>query len=100
MFDCFSLLSGDKVKPKSVRFADLVESEVNNVQEGGKRKSRNGETWAANAFDEWRRCHGFSTVKSIADLSEEADLHVFVEMLFKFTLQVRKQDGSLYPPTS
>jgi hypothetical protein len=89
-----------KTKTKSVRFADLVDSEVVNVQEGGKRKSRNGETWAANAFDDWRRCHGLSTAKSIADLSEEPDLHAFVDMLFKFTLQVRKQDGTLSSPTS
>jgi hypothetical protein len=87
-------------KDKSGRFSDLLPTEVNNARSGGKRKSRNAETWAANAFDEWQRCHGYSTAKSIADLFEDDDLHVFVDMLFKFTLQVRKQDGSLYPPTS
>ena len=74
------------MKPKSMRFANLVKSKVINVQEGGKKKSRNGETWAANAFDEWRRCHGLSIAKSIADLSKEPNLHAFVDMLFKFTL--------------
>ena len=32
------------------------------------------------------------------DLFEEEDLHAFVDMLFKFILQVQKQDGSYYPP--
>jgi type IV secretory pathway VirB3-like protein len=72
--------SGVERKTKFVRFADLVNSEVTNAQEGGKKKSRNGETWAANAFDEWRRCHGLSIVKSIADLSEEPNLHAFVQV--------------------
>jgi hypothetical protein len=94
---CFA---GVECKDKSGRFAELVPTEVNNARSGGKRKSKNAETWAANAFDEWRRCHGYSTAKSIADLSKEDDLHVFVDMLFKFTLQVRKLDGGLYPPTS
>jgi hypothetical protein len=85
---------------KSVRFAELVPTEVDNSQKGEKRKLLSAEKWAANAFDKWHCCHGLSTAKSIADLSEEDDLHLFVDMLLKFTLQVRKQDGSLYPPTS
>ena len=87
-------------KDKSGRFANLVSTKVDNARSGGKRKSKNAEIWAANAFDEWRRCHGYSTAKSIADMSEEDDLHVFVDMLFKITLQVWKLDGGLYPPTS
>jgi hypothetical protein len=83
-----------------VRFVELVPSEVDNAQKGGKQKSLSAEKWATNAFDEWCRCHGFSTAKSIVDLSEEDDLHLFVDMLLKFTLQVRKQDGSFYPPIS
>lgn len=43
-------------------------------------------------------------MKSIANLLKEDEddllvLLVFVDMLFKFTLQVRKLDGGLYPPT-
>jgi hypothetical protein len=77
-------------KRKSVRFADLIPGEVTNAKSGGKRRSRYREAWAANAFDEWRRCYGYSTAKSIADLSKESDIRVFVEMLFNFILQVRK----------
>jgi hypothetical protein len=29
-----------------------------------------------------------------ADLSEESDIRVFVDVFFKFILQVQKQDGS------
>ena len=94
---CFAAM---ECKDKSGWFAELVPIEVDSARFGGKHKSKNAETWATNAFDEWRRCHGYSTAKSIADLSEEDDLHVFVDMLFEFTLQVRKLDGSLYPPTS
>jgi hypothetical protein len=64
------------------------------------RKSRHSEVWACNAFDEWRLCNGFSVEKSIADLFEEPDIRPFVDLLFKFTLQVRKADGSLYLPSS
>ena len=46
----------------------------------------NVETWAVNIFDEWRRCNGISTAKLIVDFFEEDDLHVFVNMPFKFTL--------------
>jgi hypothetical protein len=42
--------------------------------------------WAANAFDEWRVCHGYSVEKSIADLSEESDIRGFIDLLFKITL--------------
>jgi hypothetical protein len=94
------VLAGENQKPKSVRFAELVLDEVDNAQKGGKSKSLSAKKWAANAFDEWCRCHGLSTAKSIADLSEEDDLHWFIDMLLKFILQMRKQDGSLYPPTS
>jgi hypothetical protein len=85
---------------KSTRFAELDESEFTLAQAGGKRRSRNGEIWAANAFDEWRRCHGLSTEESIGDLSEKEDIRDFVNMLLKFVLQVRKTNGSLYPPNS
>jgi hypothetical protein len=87
------------LKPKIVRFAALVPYEVINARSGGKRKSQNGETWAANACNEWQCCHSFSTAKSIVNLFEEDDLHVFVDVLFKFTLQNWKQDGSFYPLT-
>jgi hypothetical protein len=69
-----------------VRFAELVPDEVDNAQKGGKLKSLSAEKWAINAFDKWRRCHGLSTAKSIAYISEEDDLHLFVDMLLKFTL--------------
>ena len=85
---------------KCERFGLLDEVEVKNALAGGIRKSRHSEVWACNAFDEWRVCNGYSVEKSIADLSEEADIREFVDLLFKFTLQVRKSDGSLYPPAS
>jgi hypothetical protein len=70
------------------------------VKRGRERKSKHSEKWAARAFDEWRLCKGLSVDKSIGDLSEEENLHPFVEMLFKFFLQVQKVDGSMYPPNS
>lgn len=85
---------------KSTRFAELEESELTLAQDGGKRRSRNIEIWAANAFDEWRRCHGLSIKESIGDLSKKEDIRDFVNVLLKFVLQVRKIDGSLYPPNS
>ena len=84
---------------RRVRFLDLDEKEVQNVEAGGERRSKHSETWAVNAFNEWRQFKGYSLDKSIGDLSEEEDVSEFVEMLFKFTLQVTKSDGSLYPPT-
>ena len=56
------------------------------TQSRGKKISMNVETWAVNIFDEWRRCNGISTAKLIVDFFEEDDLHVFVNMPFKFTL--------------
>jgi hypothetical protein len=82
------------------RFGSLLDSEVAHVKDGGERKSKHAENWAAKAFDEWRVCKGLPIDRSIGDLSEDEDLHPFVEMLFKFFLQVRKMDGSLYPPNS
>jgi hypothetical protein len=67
----------------------LVPDAVDNAQKGGKRKSLNAEKWVVNAFDEWRRCHGLSTAKSIVDLSEEDNLYLFVDMLLKFILQMQ-----------
>ena len=91
---------GASLVTKSTRFADLDEKELMLAEAGGKRRSRNGEVWAANAFDEWRRCHGISTEESIGDLSEKDDIRDFVNMLLKFVLQVRKADGSQYSPNS
>jgi hypothetical protein len=85
---------------KSSRFAEIDVNELKLAEVGGKRKSKHGETWAANAFDEWRRCQGLSTEESIGDLFEKKDIRGFVNMLLKFVLQVRKTDGSLYPPNS
>lgn len=65
---------------------------------GGDRKSLHSEIWATNAFNEWRRFRGYSTEKSIGELSEEEDIRGFVEILKEFVLQITKQDGSLYPP--
>ena len=49
LFFCFAAV---ECKDKSGRFAELVACEVHNARSGGKRKSKNAETWAANAFDE------------------------------------------------
>jgi hypothetical protein len=105
---CFAVLKKDEVPAvtavvdivKSDRFRELDEVEVRNALSGGKRKSKHAEMWASNAFDEWRICNGYSIEKSIADLSEEPDIRGFVDLIFKFTLQVRKADGILYPPSS
>ena len=68
------------------------------AQAGRKKHLRNGEIWAANAFDKWHHCQSFSTEESINDLSEKEDIWDFVNMLLKFVLQVCRRDGSLYPP--
>ena len=39
-------------KVKNVQFTKLVPFEVDNAKSGGKRKSKNNETWTANAFNE------------------------------------------------
>jgi hypothetical protein len=93
-------VSANETQSGNRRFGELKDSEVELVVNGGKRKSKYFKNWAAKAFDEWRLCKGLSIEKSIGDLSEEEDLHGFVNMLFKFFLQVRKMDGSLYPPNS
>jgi hypothetical protein len=80
---------------KSTRFVELDEKEMTLTKAGRKRRSRNGEIWATNAFDEWWRYHGLSTEESIGDLSEKEDINI----LLKFVLQVGKTNGSLYPPT-
>ena len=67
---------------------------------GGERRSRHSEKWAENTFDEWRRFRGYSTEKTIGELSEAEDIRDFVQLLKNFMLQVTKQDGSLYPPGS
>jgi hypothetical protein len=51
-----------------------------------------------NAFDEWWRCHGYSTAKSIVDLSEEPDIRVFIEMFFKLLLKFgNRMAHSIHP---
>ena len=85
---------------KSNRFQDLDAAEVKNTSMGGERRSLHSETWARNAFDEWRRFRGYSTEKTIGELSEAEDIRGFVEQLHNFVLQVTKHDGTLYPPTS
>ena len=97
---CVLYCLGTSSVTKSSRFADLDEKEMTLAQAGGRRRSRNGKVWAANVFDEWRRCHGISTEESIGDLSEKEDIRDFVNMLLKFVLQVRKADGSQYPLNS
>jgi hypothetical protein len=69
-----------------LHFRELDDVEVKKALAGGERKSRHSEVWAANAFDEWRVCHGYSVEKSIADLSEESDIRGFIDLLFKITL--------------
>jgi hypothetical protein len=85
---------------KTSRFAELDLAELKLAKVGGKCRSKHSEVWAANAFDEWRRCYGLSTDKNIGDLSKEEDLHEFINMLMKLVLQVRKTDGFRYPPNS
>jgi len=89
-----------QAKKMHVRFRDLDAIEVKNVKANGERKSKHSEKWAENAFNEWRKFRGYSVEKSIADMSEEVDIKPFVGMLYEFTLQLTKADGSLYPPKS
>ena len=93
-FLCFS---GTSVQ--NSRFRELDATEVKNTSMGGERRSAHSETWAKNAFDEWRRFRGIPTNKTIGELSEEDDIRGFVELLHDFALQVTKQDGTLYPPS-
>ena len=83
---------------KGSRFRPLDDTELKNTEQGGERRSGHSENWAKNAFDEWRRFRGYSTEKTIRELSEEPDICGFVELLKNFMLQVTKQDGTLYPP--
>ena len=41
-------------------------------------------------FDEWRLYKDLSIEKSIGDLSEEEDLHPFVDMLLKFSYKLER----------
>jgi hypothetical protein len=79
---------GQSSLSKSSRFAELDEKEMKLVVEGGKRRSKHGETWAANTIDEWHRYQGLSIDESIGDLSEKKDICGFVNILLKFVLQV------------
>ena len=53
------------------------------------------EQWVVQAFNEWRKHHGFPTEKNIVDLSKEANVKPLINMLMFFFLEVKKQDGSL-----
>jgi hypothetical protein len=68
---------------KKVRFLELDDVEVRNALARGRRKSKHAEVWAINAFDEWRICNGYSTDKSIANMSEAIDICPLVDLLFK-----------------
>lgn len=80
------------------RFKQADPLHIANVKSGGQRKSRHAELWAIHAFDEWRRFKGVSTEESIADLSEKEEIRHLVELLTIFFLEIKKTDGSLYPP--
>jgi hypothetical protein len=62
------------------------------------KKSKIGETWATNIFNEWKKYQGYSNEWSIAHMSKEEHLYEYIGLI-KFTLQLWKHDGSLYPPT-
>jgi hypothetical protein len=56
------------------------------------------EAWANKAFDEWRAFRGYCTAKSIADLSEKADVTPLVDLLVQYFLELKTQKLTLYSP--
>lgn len=88
------------VLSKSKRFGEAQVDELKIIEAGGIRKSIRVERWAVKAFDDWREHRGYATIKSIADLSEEVDVKPLINMLVFFFLEVKKQDGTLYNPTT
>lgn len=80
------------------RFHPIIATEMEHVNSCGRRRSKALEIWAMNTFDEWRVFHGFSIDETIEELSKTPNVHHFVDMLCKFTLQVRKKGGTIYPP--
>jgi hypothetical protein len=44
----------------------------------------------------WHEFCSLSIAKSIGELSEEADLRPFMDILTKFILEIKKRDGALY----
>jgi hypothetical protein len=91
-------VSTDKSASAS-RFGTVTTVEMENVRRGGERRSEASERWAARCFDDWRKFRGHSIAKSIGELSEQADLCPFMDMLTKFILEIRKRDGALYHAT-
>jgi hypothetical protein len=72
------------------RWGNATEKEREMVKKGGVRKSARVEAWASKAFDEWKAFRGYSTVESVADLSEKESIKELVNMLV--------QNGDLYNP--
>jgi hypothetical protein len=74
--------------PKS-HIYDLDEKEIEHVNKRGCKASKHVESWAKNAFNEWRVFYGFNTKKSSVDLSKDENFVMdIVKMLSCFVLQV------------
>jgi hypothetical protein len=83
-----------------VCFGIATTAELENVRRGGVRRSESNEKWASRSFDDWMKIHGLSVEKSIGDLSEEAVLKPLTDMLIRFMLETKKQNGDLYHPNT
>lgn len=92
--------NNDGVEASGSRWGTASKEDMEIVRRGGVRKSERVETWARKAFDEWRSFRGFSTIKSIADMSEEADVHPLVELLVQYFLELKMRNGGLYNPNT
>jgi hypothetical protein len=80
------------------RWGNATEKEREMVKKGGVRKSARVEAWASKAFDEWKAFRGYSTVESVADLSEKESIKELVNMLVDYFLELKMQNGDLYNP--
>jgi len=90
--------SKEPTQRPSSRFGKATAEDYEEVAKGGPRRSIHCERWAMRAFDAWRIDRGASIDKSIADMSEDEDLSILLELLVQFFLEVKKQDGTMYSP--
>jgi len=67
----------------------LDEKEIEHVNKGECKASKHVESWAKNAFNEWRVFCGFNMEKSSVDLFKDENFVMdIVDMLSCFVLQV------------
>lgn len=74
--------------PKS-HILGFDEKEIEHVNKGDYKASKHVESWAKNAFNEWRAFCGFNMKKSSVDFSKDENFVMdIVDMLSCFVLQV------------